>query len=139
MRSSDTLLLAVTAADNAPGPYSHPDATSHPKTWQEEDEELYPLHLTLEDYEQGGIVPVGWVRPRVVDFLVNQWPVDVLGEQESLQVTTECVYFADWVLEDGTEGMDREIARLARFLRDNGYFTECLEGEHKFAPVPTHV
>ncbi|KAJ9125501.1 hypothetical protein QFC22_000462 [Naganishia vaughanmartiniae] len=128
MQPSDTFLLAVTAADNAPGSYSHPDATSHPKTWQEEDEELYPLHLTLEDHEKGGIVPVGWVRPRVVDFLLNHWPADVLGERETLEVTTECVYFADWVLQDGTEGMDREIARLAEYLRDNGYFAECLEG-----------
>lgn len=128
MAPSSTLLLAVKAADNAPGPYSHPDATSHPKTWEEDDEELYPFHLTLQDHEHGGIVPVGWIRPRVIDFILNQWPADALGERTILEVTTECVYFADWVLDDGTEGMDTQIARLAGFLKENGYFSECLEG-----------
>jgi hypothetical protein len=124
-----TLLAAVTAADNAPGPYAHPDATSHPKTWTEEHEDLYPFHLNREDHDRGDVVPIGWIRPQVADFLLNHWPEEDLGERPSLEVQLDCVHFAEWVREDGMEGMDREMARLSRYWKDNGYFAECLDGE----------
>lgn len=124
-----SLLAAVTAADNAPGPYAHPDATSHPKTWTEDHEDLYPFHLTREDHDRGDVVPIGWIRPQVADLLLNHWPEEDLGEKPSLEVQLDCVHFADWVLEDGTKGMDREMARLSRYWKDNEYFAECLDGK----------
>lgn len=124
-----TLLPAVTAADNAPGPYAHPDATSNPKTWTEDHEDLYPFHLTRGDHDSGDVVPIGWIRPQVADFLLNQWPAADLGERPSLEVQLDCVHFAEWVVQDGMAGIDREMARLSRYWKDNGYFAECLDGE----------
>lgn len=126
--SQPSLLAAVIAADNAPGPYAHPDATSHPKTWAEDHEDLYPFHLTREDHDRGNVVPIGWIRPQVADLLLNHWPVEELGERRSLQVELDCVHFADWVLQDGMDGMDREMARLSKYMKDSGYFAECLGG-----------
>lgn len=134
-RAPPSLLTAVTAADNAPGPYAHSDATSHPKTWTEDHEDLYPFHLTREDHDRGDVVPIGWIRPHVADLLLNHWPEEELGERPSLEVELDCVHFATWVLQDGMDGMDREMARLSKYMKDSGYFAECLDGKCEWTRV----
>ncbi|GHJ85389.1 hypothetical protein NliqN6_1791 [Naganishia liquefaciens] len=128
MPSQPSLLAVVTAADNAPGPFAHAEATSHPKTWSEDHEDLYPFHLTRQDHDRGNVIPIGWFRPQVADLLLNHWPAEELGERHSLVVELDCVHFADWVLQDGMDGMDREMARLSKYMKDSGYFAECLDG-----------
>lgn len=110
-----------------------------------------PLHLTREDMT-ADLSPIGWLRPTVRAFLEYHWPEKDLGEafiqfgiaRESQRDGTEgnChqdgpefAFFSREVLEQGYEGITREMNRLAGYMRDKGMFEECLCGQSFSIPA----
>lgn len=104
-----------------------------------------PLHLARVDM-QAGLTPIGWLRPAVRAFLEYHWPEGDLGEpmiefgicRELAKEGTvgnchqdgpEFAFIAQRLLDQGYEGLTREMNRLARYMKDKGMYSECLDGQ----------
>ncbi|KAH8090619.1 NUDIX hydrolase domain-like protein [Filobasidium floriforme] len=103
-----------------------------------------PLHLARADM-QAGLTPIGWLRPAVRAFLEYHWPEGDLGEpmiefgicRELAKEGTvgnchqdgpEFAFVSQRLLDQGYEGLTREMNRLARYMKDKGMYSECLDG-----------
>jgi hypothetical protein len=149
------LLSVIAAADNFP-PYSTAYPTSHPVTH----ERYVPLHLSLSDYTSD-LAPLGLLRPRVIQELYAErerggvdtesawtflWEEDGEGQGhggergegeqggEVKGVRVRCVFFADWVIRQGKEGLDQVMADLVGRWKEQGKFEACLGGESSLLP-----
>jgi hypothetical protein len=134
--SPKSLLPIVLAADNFPSsPHDTSYPTSHPTT-----KEIYiPFHLTFSDY-QHHLPPLGLIRPNILAELQSHSGDDTTcpwqfhhtavdeGDDEELKLEVKCVFFADWVVEEGKEEMGRVIQEVAEKWRGEGKFMEALEG-----------
>lgn len=106
-----------------------------------------PLHLARADM-QAGLTPIGWLRPSVRAFLEYHWPEGDLGEpmiefgicRELAKEGTvgnchqdgpEFAFIAQRLLDQGYEGLTREMNRLARYIKDKGMYSECLDGQFR--------
>ena len=131
-----SLLPVVLASDNFPSdPYQHPYPTTNPNNG----ETFTPFHLTFEDY-RNGLIPVGLLRPSVLAVLQEDdrdsatcpWQFHSTatgGEEDDLELSVKCVFFADWVVQGGTEAMSKVMQDTAERWRDEGKFESQLKGE----------
>ena len=104
-----------------------------------------PLHLARDDM-RAGLTPIGWLRPDVRGFLEYHWPEQDLGEMmiefgicrelqrqgavgNCHQDGPEFAFISQRLLDQGYEGITREINRLAEYMRDKGMYNECLCGQ----------
>lgn len=162
MSNDPSFLNAVARADNfkplPTPPWS--DSTgwnqdAHSKfLWSPADAPLpcVPFHLTREDYETGGIAPLGWIRPRVCDYLRkahgpesstsdSSWLLSPVWQEQghrtdsnewSLSYTNGSVLVAVTLHEDlaatDPDTVTKALAGLTKQMKDEGVFSECLDG-----------
>jgi hypothetical protein len=135
-----SLLPIVLAADNFP-PHPGLYPSFHPST----EERYIPFHLTFPDHHRG-LPPVGLLRPEVVaemqaderapdtcpwQFHYVARPSDEKGDVQGggeLTLEVECVFFADWVVQLGSDGMGRVMNDAAEKWKANGKFSDPLGG-----------
>ena len=132
-----TLFPIVAAADNFPAcSFADPFPTYNKLA----DEHLIPFHISFQDF-QAHLPPVGLLRPGVVSELQADerepttcpWQFHhvarPIGEDDDeLQLHVQAVFFADWVVEGGSEVMGRVMQETAERWRSEGKFRGVLDG-----------
>ncbi len=131
-----SLLPVILASDNFPSsPLNDPYPSFNPTNG----EHFTPFHLTFQDYHNH-LPPVGLLRPSILSALLEDdrdpqtcpWQFHsnaVPGEDEDLELSIKCVFFADWVVKGGKELMSKVMQDTAEKWRDEGKFEGQLKGE----------
>lgn len=134
--STKTLLPVVVAADNFPSsPLTDPYPSRNPTTG----ERLVPFHLTFADHH-AALPPLGYIRQEVLAELEQderepttcpwQFHSSAVAEEDGdLDLRVECVFFAEWVIEGGSETMGKVMQETAERWREEGKFPGPLGGE----------
>jgi hypothetical protein len=146
-----SLLTIVQAADNFPEHAPSPYPTYSP----DGSERYVPFHLTLADFH-ASLPPVGLLRPAVLVELradvggeygspwgfyravggsstmdrMDKKAVGLDGRGGNAAPEVQCCFFADWVIEQGEEGMGRVVQEAAERWRNEGKFMGKLAGEY---------
>jgi hypothetical protein len=146
-----SLLSIVEAADNLP---AHP-LSPYPTHSADGTERYVPFHLTFADF-QASLPPVGLLRPAVVAELQGDYgdgegcpwqfyltastpnpaakgrdvqeEMNIDEDGEDFDVEVECCFFADWVVNEGSERMGIVMQSQAETWRDEGKFKAQLAG-----------
>ncbi|KAK1926269.1 NUDIX hydrolase domain-like protein [Papiliotrema laurentii] len=129
-----SLLPVVMAADNFP---SSPLNDPYPVYNPDNGDKYIPFHLTFDDHHK--LPPVGMIRPSVLaamqederDPAICPWQFHsnaIEGEDDTLELSVQCVFLADWVLEGGRSLITQVMQQTAERWRAEGRFPSELNG-----------
>jgi hypothetical protein len=140
-----SLLPVVMAADNFP---SSPLNDPYPVYNPDNGDKCIPFHLTFDDHHKR-LPPVGMIRPSVLaamqederDPAICPWQFHsnaIEGEDDTLELSVQCVFLADWVLEGGRSLITQVMQQTAERWRAEGRFPSELNGAlHNILISPT--
>lgn len=88
-----------------------------------EDGPRVAFHLTKDDFENN-LRPIGWLSPTVFYYFYRAFPRHDVGKRFVEFVSPkdspseDCMYLMDWVLEQGREGIEWQMHKVAKHIRD---------------------